>query len=265
MFKSMGTSNYNALQVTLQHRMSHGVQFDLNYTYSKSIDLASDATRVGTTNGNNAQIINAWSPDQLRAVSDFDATHQINANWVVQLPFGQGRTFAHDANKVVNALIGGWQTTGLVRWTTGFPFTVLNGYNWATNWNLSGNANQIGPVKTGVYHDPADPSIVNVFANGANAQSSFSEPFPGQAGQRNNLRGPGFFGLDMGLSKSWTMPWSEGQALQFRWEVFNVLNAVRFDPLSIQPTVDLSGSSFGQYTRLATNPRVMQFALRYQF
>jgi hypothetical protein len=265
MFKSMGTSNYNALQVTLQHRMSHGVQFDLNYTYSKSIDLASDATRVGTTNGNNAQIINAWNPYQLRAVSDFDATHQINGNWVVQLPFGEGRRFAHDANRVVNAFIGGWQTTGLVRWTTGFPFSVLNGFNWATNWNLSGNANQIGPVKTGVYHDPTDPSIVNVFATGANAQSSFSEPFPGQAGQRNNLRGPGFFGLDMGLSKSWTMPWSEGQALQFRWEVFNVLNVVRFDPVSIQPTVDLSGSSFGQYTRLATNPRVMQFALRYQF
>ena len=76
--------------------MSHGVQFDLNYTYSKSIDLASDATRVGTTNGNNAQIINAWDPNQLRGVSDFDATHQINGNWVVQLPFGQGRTFAHD-------------------------------------------------------------------------------------------------------------------------------------------------------------------------
>jgi hypothetical protein len=265
MWKSMGNSNYNALQVTLQHRMSHGVQFDLNYTYSKSIDLASDATRVGTTNGNNAQIVNAWIPYQLRAVSDFDATHQINGNWVVELPFGKGRAFTHDANRALNAVIGGWQTTGLVRWTTGFPFTVLNGFNWATNWNLSGNANEIGPVKTGVYHSPTDPSVVNVFANGSAAQTSFSEPFPGQAGQRNNLRGPGFFGLDMGLTKSWTMPWSEGQALQFRWEVFNVLNAVRFDPLSIQPTVDLSGSTFGQFSRLSTNPRVMQFALRYSF
>jgi Carboxypeptidase regulatory-like domain/TonB dependent receptor len=265
MFKSMGTSNYNALQVTLQHSMSHGVQFDFNYTFSKSIDLASDATRVGTIGGNSAQVLNAWSPFQFRAVSDFDATHQINANWVAELPFGRGRAFAHDANGFVNALIGGWQFTGLGRWTSGFPFSVLNGYNWATNWELSGNVNQIAPVTTGVYHSPTDPSVVSAFATGANANTSFQEPFPGQAGQRNNLRGPGFFGLDMGLSKTWVMPWSEGQALQFRWEVFNVLNAVRFDPLSINATLDVSGSSFGQYTRLATNPRVMQFALRYSF
>jgi len=265
MFRSMGTSSYNALQVTLQQKMSHGIQFDFNYTFSKSIDLASDATRVGTIGGNSAQIQNAWLPYQFRGVSDFDATHQLNANWIWQLPFGRGRAFGHDVNRFVDAFIGGWQTSGLTRWTTGFPFSVLNGYNWATDWELSGNGNQIGPVTTGTYHDPTDPTKVYAFANGSAAQNSFSEPFPGQAGQRNNLRGPGFFSLDMGLSKSWTMPWSEGQALKFRWEVFNVLNAVRFDPLSINATLDLSGSTFGQYTRLATNPRVMQFALRYEF
>jgi hypothetical protein len=265
MFKSMGTSNYNALQVTLDHKMSHGLQFTLNYTFSKSIDLSSDATRVGTIGGNSSQIQNAWSPYQFRGVSDFDATHQINANWIYELPFGRGRAFGHDVNRFVDAVIGGWQTSGLTRWTTGFPFSVLNGYNWATDWELSGNGNQIGPVKTGTYHDATDATKVSAFANGSASQNSFSEPFPGQAGQRNNLRGPGFFSLDMGLSKSWTMPWSEGQALKFRWEVFNVLNAVRFDPLSINATLDLSGSTFGQYTRLATNPRVMQFALRYEF
>jgi hypothetical protein len=265
MFKSMGTSNYNALQVTLEHKMSHGLQFTLNYTFSKSIDLSSDATRVGTIGGNSSQIQNAWSPYQFRGVSDFDATHQINANWIYELPFGRGRAFGHDVNRFVDAVIGGWQTSGLTRWTTGFPFSVLNGYNWATDWELSGNGNQIGPVKTGTYHDVTDATRVSAFANGSASQNSFSEPFPGQAGQRNNLRGPGFFSLDMGLSKSWTMPWSEGQALKFRWEVFNVLNAVRFDPLSINATLDLSGSTFGQYTRLATNPRVMQFALRYEF
>jgi hypothetical protein len=261
----MGTSSYNALQLTLDQKMTHGLQFTFNYTFSKSIDLSSDATRVGTIGGNSSQIQNAWSPYQFRAVSDFDATHQINANWVYQLPFGRGRAFGHDVNRVVDAFIGGWQTSGLTRWTSGFPFSVLNGYNWATDWELSGNGNQIGQVKTGTYHDSSDATRVSAFANGSAAQNFFSEPFPGQSGQRNNLRGPGFFSLDMALSKSWTMPWSEGQALKFRWEVFNVLNAVRFDPLSINATLDLSGSTFGQYTRLATNPRVMQFALRYEF
>jgi len=63
--------------------------------------------------------------------------------------------------------------------------------------------------------DPNNGTIVSAFSNGSAAQSSFVEPFPGLAGQRNNLRGPGFFGFDTGLSKRWTMPWGEGQSLQF--------------------------------------------------
>ena len=265
MFKSMGMANYNAGQFSLRHKMSHGVQFDFNYTYSKSIDLASDAERVGTIGGNAAQIQNAWSPYQFRAPSDFDATHQITANWVADLPFGRGRAFGKDANKALDALIGGWQLSGLTRWASGFPFYVTNGYQWPTDWDLSGNAYQTGPVKTGTFHSPTDPSIVSAFSTFDAAQGSFREPFPGEAGQRNNLRGPGYFSMDMGLAKRWLMPWSEGQSLQFRWEVFNVFNAVRFDPLSVNAVMDYSGSTFGQYTRLSTNPRVMQFALRYEF
>ena len=75
----------------------------------------------------------------------------------------------------------------------------------------------------------------------------------------------GFFGIDMGLSKRWIMPWTEKQSLQFRWEVFNITNSVRFDVQSLNSIVDFYGPTFGNYTRLSTNPRVMQFALRYEF
>src|SRR2546429_323674 len=70
--------------------------------------------------------------------------------------------------------------------------------------------------------------------------------------------------LVTGSSKRWKMPWSEGQSVQFRWEVFNVTNATKFDSQSIAPELDISGS-FGNYGGLLTNPRVMQFALRYEF
>src|SRR5580704_5774377 len=100
-WKTMGTSNYNALQADLKHKLTHGVQFDFNYTYSKSIDLSSDAERVGTIGGTGAQVQNAWSPYQFRAVSDFDATHQITANWIVDLPFGRNRAFGRNVNKGV--------------------------------------------------------------------------------------------------------------------------------------------------------------------
>lgn len=266
-WRSIGTANYNAMQVTLRHRMSHGIQFDFNYTYSKSIDLSSDAERAGTYGGiGGNQVINSWSPFQFRAVSDYDATHQFNGNWVADLPFGRGRALGHDVNRVVDAFIGGWQLSGLFRLTSGFPVSVFNGFNFPTNWDLSGNAVLVGSApKTGAYKNPADGSV-NLFAvGGTNAASYFREPLPGEAGQRNILRGDGYFGVDLGLSKRWAMPWSEKQSLQLRWEVFNVSNSTRFDGQSSLNAIDSYGSQFGNYTRLLTNPRVMQFALRYEF
>ena len=261
----MGTSNYNAMQVNLKHKLSHGVQFDFNYTFSKSIDLSSDAERVGTINGTGAQVQNAWSPFQFRAVSDFDATHQITADWVADLPFGRNQLIGRNIGRGLDAVIGGWQLSGLGRWTSGFPFSVGNGYQWPTDWDLSGNGIKIASVKTGTFYDPNNQGAVNIFSGLAGAASSFREPFPGEAGQRNNLRGPGFFSVDASLAKRWKMPWKESHSLQFRWQVFNVSNSKRFDPLSVNSFLDVYGSTFGDYTRLSTKPRVMEFALRYEF
>jgi len=261
-WRSAANANYHAMQINLRHKMSHGVQFDLNYTFSKSIDIASDAERIGPWGGLGGQIINSWSPKQLRAVSDYDARHQINANWIAELPFGRGKLLGKDSGKVLDAVIGGWQLSGLYRWTTGFPFNVYAGYQWPTNWQLGGNAILTGPVTTGAYKDPTNGSV-NVFATGPAALSQFRAPYPGESGARNQIRGQGFFGIDLGLSKRWKMP-MEGHSLQFRWEVFNITNGMRFNAASIAPELDVSGS-FGNYGGLSTNPRIMQFALRYEF
>lgn len=270
-WRSIAPSNYNAMQVSLHHRMSHGLQFDFNYTFSKSIDISSDAERVQAASNMsllepNSNIINAWSPQTQRGVSSFDLTHQFNANWIFELPFGRGKWIARDASRVTDAFIGGWQLTGLFRLTSGFPISVDNGTsNYPTNFELEGNANQIAPVKTGVYFNTGVP---NLFSNGPAAISSFDYAYAGQAGQRDIIRGDGYFGLDLGLAKRWTMPWSEKQSLQFRWEVFNVTNSVRFDVQAglINGSLGLgSGGSFGNYGGLLTNPRIMQFALRYEF
>jgi carboxypeptidase family protein len=271
-WRSVGNANYHALQANLHKRLAHGLQFDLNYTFSKSIDIMSDAERVTEWGGLNGQVINSWDPKARRAVSDFDLNHQINGNWIYELPFGRGQRFGHDANRAANALIGGWQITGLVRWTTGFPASVLNGGTWPTNWQLGGGAIQVGPVATGTtYNVPdsngiAQPNTVSVFHDpqGGTGIGAFRNAMPGESGGRNQIRGQGFAGLDMGLAKRWTMPWKESHSLQFRWEVFNVPNLHRFDVQSINTNLD-SSSAFGLYTGLLTNPRVMQFALRYEF
>lgn len=264
-WSSIGSSNYNALQASLRKQFSSGVEFDFNYTFSKSIDITSAAARVGYNQGlNGSQLVNAFSPNQNRGVSDFDATHQINANWIAELPFGRGQKFARNAGGVLNAIVGGWQVSGLVRWTTGFPFSVGSGQAWATDWNYSGLATMIGHPKTGVYSQPG--GIISVFADPVAALNAFDYTYPGQSGSRNILRGPGFASWDMSINKRWQLPF-EGHSLQFRWEVFNVPNLHRFNVQSVSNpyTLQQLPSEFGAYTSLLTNPRVMQFALRYEF
>jgi hypothetical protein len=260
-WRSNSNANYHALQATIRHGMSHGFQFDFNYTFSKSIDIFSDATRVGAWGGLGGQIINSWQPNAMRAVSDYDTRHQFNANWIAELPFGKGKLLGRDSGKALDALIGGWQLSGLFRMTSGFPVNISNGYQWPTNWQLGGQAFRVAPLKTGTFYNSGNP---NLFSNGTNAIDSFTNPFPGEAGARNQIRGPGYFGLDASLSKRWKMPYSERHSLQLRWEVFNVLNSKRFDVQSISGELDIR-STFGNFSRLLTNPRVMQFALRYEF
>jgi Carboxypeptidase regulatory-like domain len=259
-WRSIGNSAYNAGQLLIRHGMSHGVQFDFNYTYSKSIDMGSDAERIGDLGGPGDQIYNAWDPKAQRAISTFDTTHQINSNWIVEVPYGRGKRFGAGAGKVANGAFGGWQVTGLARWTSGFPVSVGNGAAWATNWDLSGYATQIGPspkVKTTVAN-----GAPNLFADPSTAINSYRQDFAGEIGNRNTLRGPGYFDVDLGLHKTFSI--TERQALQVRWDVFNAFNNVRFDALTANTGVDQS-TSFGNFTKTLTLYRRMEFGARYSF
>jgi len=273
-WSSIGNSSYNALQVNLRKQFSQGVQFDLNYTYSKSLDITSAASRVGfavygyTNIGLvGSRLANAFSPNLARAPSDFDLTHQFNLDWVAELPFGKGRAFASNARGVTNAFIGNWQLSGIARWTSGFPFSVDGGQRWPTDWFLTAVGQMTSRPKTGTFKGNG---TVNAFADPAAAQQDFTLPLPGQVGSRNVLRGDGYAGLDMSLVKNWKMPYNEAQSIQFRWEVFNVPNLTRFNAQSIGSSSLLTSltqqpNSFGAYSSLLTQPRVMQFALRYEF
>ncbi len=271
-WSSIGSSSYHALQASLRKQLSHGVQFDINYTFSKSSDITSAASRVGFAVYGyqniglvGSRLANDFSPRLARAVSDFDLTHQVNLNWIADLPIGKGRALAGNANSVVDAFIGGWQLSGLARWTSGFPFSVDGGQRWPTNWFLTAITQMTARPKTGVFKGNGS---VSVFADPAAAQADFTLPFPGGVGSRNVLRGDGFASWDMSLGKRWKMPW-ENHSLQFRWEVFNVPNLTRFNAqgvgASLLTSLTQSPSSFGAYNSLLTQPRVMQFALRYEF
>ena len=185
-WNTIGNSAYNAGQFSLRRRKSDGLQFDLNYTYSKSIDIGSNAERINHFQGSGfaSQVINSWFPNQLRGVSDFDNTHQFNANWVYQLPFGKGKRFAGGVNRLVDAAIGGWVVSGLWRWTSGYPFSISSGFGWATNFDEQSLAVLDGKrPKTGTYIVNGTP---NVFANPNNtndpnsAINQFRAALPGR-------------------------------------------------------------------------------------
>jgi hypothetical protein len=188
----------------------------------------------------------------------------------VELPFGRGRRLVGDAPGVLNHIIGGWQTTGVFRWTSGFPANIINArLAWPTNWNLQGNAE----LKDGLTEFPKGDTTSNVrFPDGRVRPSIFPNPSavlqqlrfarPGEVGFRNQIRGDGYFSVDMGLGKTFHI--YESHQLQFRWEVFNLTNSVRFDTGNIRLTPDITGT-FGQYFGTLTKERIMQFGLRYEF
>ncbi len=273
-WSSMGNSSYHALQLNLRKQVSHGFQFDFNYTWSKSIDITSAASRVGFAVAGyqniglvGTRLANAFSPNLARAVSDFDTTHQFNMNWIAELPVGRGRALAGSANGVLEAIIGGWQTSGVARWTSGFPFSIDGGQRWPTDWFLTGVAQMTAKPQIGTYKRAGR---VDLFATPATAQQDFTLPLPGGVGSRNVLRGNGYADWDMSLYKNWKMPYRQTHSVQFRWDVFNVPNLTRFNAQSVGSSALLTSlaqqsTNFGAYTSLLTQPRVMQFALRYEF
>jgi carboxypeptidase family protein len=262
-WSSMGKSAYNAAQLILRSRATHGLQFDFNYTFSKSLDVGSDAERVGPFGGLSA-IINTWAPFQLRSVSDFDTRHAVNSNWVYDLPVGRGKRFGGEWDRFVDAFLGGWEVSGLLRLTSGFPFSAIVGFDFPTNFQLGGNAILKGAAPaqgTSFLGSKGDPFAFS--QGGTQAITNFFRlPFPGESGQRNAFRGDGFYGLDLGVNK--TFHFTERQTLRFSASAFNLTNSVRFDAQSVSANVQ-NGATFGQYSNALTNPRVMEFALRYQF
>ncbi len=272
---TLGHSRYDAMTLTLRKRFSDGYQFDFNYTLAKSKDLGSQAER-GSGFGNFALggysgfLLDSWNPEKHYGYSDFDVRHQINFNWISDLPFGQGKALASDVPGAVNQIIGDWSVAGLVRWTSGFPFSVQNCRScWPTNWNLQGNAMLKDPDRL-----PATATTRNAvdnrpspFVDAKEALTYFRYALPGEVGLRNEFRGDGYFTFDLSISKAWSIGIADHR-LRFRWDTFNLTNTQRFDVGNMTMLPDRSG--FGRYDgTLATCDgqagRCMQFALRYEF
>jgi len=263
-------SDYNGLLTTLHKKLSHGLQFDLNYTYSHSIDNTS--VPGNNFSGENANfsggvICDATRPRLCRGNSEFDLTHLISVDGVYDLPFGQGRTFGSNMSRWLNEIVGGWQISGIDTWQSGFAFTtVANAFPFSFNNNVPAFFDgDTAAIKTSIHQVSGS---VQMFANQTSAMAAFTGPVGQEAGNRNNLRGPRFSNVDLALAKHF--PITEKYGMEFRAEAYNVFNHTNFGlpgvPNVSLGTADISNpSEFGVITTLASDPREMQFSLRLDF
>lgn len=286
-WSTIGNSNYHGMTASLRQRLNT-LTLDFNYTFSHSLDDSSGLqTDFAYGSGNNSGpfIENPIRQHDNYASSDFDIRHLINAFAVWQMPFGKGRTLINTDNKALDAILGGWQLSGIYRWNTGLPVgSPFDDARWATNWNDQAGVTPINPFHTCPTRigtpGPVGTGVPKLFGgSGCNIKAiyqNFRNAYPGETGPRNYLRYPGYSNVDLGLAKSFNMPWSEKHKLQLRWDVFNVANAQSFG------LIDLSRTGFGvardpklrnlnppdnwsNFTQIQGTPRVFQVGARYSF
>ena len=254
-----GKSGFNGLQLVWRRPVSNGWGFDFNYTWSHSLDNLS-----GNESDSSGTVVqDAFNPDAYRGPSNFDIRHNVTANTVIELPFGRQKHFLKTAPKWIDAIAGGWQVALLATMRTGTPANISNAGLYPTNYLNSA----IGILKEDATM-PADHVYTDEKGNPSIFQSttvvnSFKGQYPGQVGTRGIVRVPGSVNFDASLSKSFRMPF-ENHRLMLRGEAFNAFNHVNFQ-FNSTPNLSLaSPSTFGELSKTA-DPRVIQFALRYEF
>jgi hypothetical protein len=265
---NFASSNYNGLLISVRKRLSTNLTADFNYSFAHSIDNVSEITNnfnqfTATGQGLVCDLRNLRI---CRASSDFDARHTFNANYIYTLPIGKGQRFLGGAGSLLNLLVGGWGTSSIITWHSGYPFSI-NSNTFPINFTQTAPAVFTGPLSAIKPSIHSDNGQIQFFASQAAANSAFSYPFGGGTGTRNAVRGPNYSNVDMGLFKNFALPWSEHQHLQFRADAFNVFNNVSFkSPGNLQtPGNSLNAPNFGIITEQENNPRVLQVALRLEF
>ena len=267
-----GFSSYNAMLLSLHKNVGYGLQFDLNYTWAHSIDNVSAVANFLAGNEGYGYICDVNRPRECRGNSDFDVAQYLNGNFIYELPIGQGKTIGATAPFWLNEIIGGWEISGLPSRHTGVAF------NAGSNAYVAGFANDapatlIGPTALLRTHiNGGRGAALNYFTSPTAALGAFTGPTGFNIGTRNNLRGPGYFNLDLGLGKTFPV-YQDKVTLKFRCDAFNALNHPNFNPPPVQ-AIDItqaSGIPFGTLQSTVIPPgsdlavRVLQLSLRLGF
>jgi len=243
--KTLGNSNYNALEVNLRHHQGP-LELLVGYTYSKSLDLSSSL----------AEPVNPVDPNLSKAVSAFDMRHNFVASYKYELPVDH---LLHRRNRLTE----GWSLSGITRFSTGFPVTLYN----------NNDTSLLGTIPNGINNNGVDtpnvaPGRMEINTDPRNGRpafntSLFSLPALGQMGTagRRLFYGPGIANSDLALLKNLHL--TESKSLQFRVEAFNLTNHAQFYGAAAV-NGNISSPSFGRVVS-AADPRLLQLAVKFYF
>jgi hypothetical protein len=264
---NQGNSNYHGLLLTLDKNLSQGLRFDVNYTFSHSIDNTSLSANNNSLFSNSGFICDLTKPRACRGNSDFDVRQSTNANVTYDLPFGHGRRFAAATPRWEDEVIGGWAISGIPSYRVGVATQVLSDAFLASFDNFDPaiwTGTNKADLKASINKDAT--GVVHQFAGGvagaAKVVAEFASPTGIQYGQRNLLRGPGDFNLDAGLAKAFPLI-GDKVKLNFRADAFNVLNHPSFSSGALNSYNNLG--TFGKIGSTTSGVRVAQFSLRLDF
>jgi Carboxypeptidase regulatory-like domain len=250
-------SNFNALTVSLRRALSNGIQYDFNYTWSHSIDNSSGAESGANVTG--AVLQDAFNVNAFRGSSDFDQRHNITADALYELPFGRNRLVLRDANKFVNAIVGGWQLSTIFRYHSGLPSTITAGGVYPTNYEISALANVLPGASNNFGKFIDNNGLPSLFGNTSAANNYFQQA-GGATGTRAIVRLPGIVNIDIAVMKTFALP-LEGHKISIRGEAYNAFNHANF----YNPILDINNTGqFGEFQN-AMPPRVLQLSMRYSF
>jgi hypothetical protein len=246
---SNGTANYQAVQLGVEQHLNHGLQFQSNFTWSKTIDTISS----GNVSFGPPLLPNPFDLRYNRGISALNVPFVWVSNLIYTSPA------LNDKNQLIRQVLGSWELSGIVTLQSGFPFTI-NGGNGSNNSDAQQGGDR-ADIVPGQAFDVRQGGQANWLAHYFNA-AAFAPNAVGTFGDsgKNMFQGPPIKTIDAGIAKNWTM--FERYHLQFRWEMFNALNHPNFGNPDSNAT---DGNSFGQITSLQLPMRVMQAGLKFTF
>jgi hypothetical protein len=253
---SVASSNNNGLQTTLSRQFSHGMSFQVNYTWAHAIDDASDAFLP--QQNQTVFPANSFELNRERGNSSYDVRNRLVFNYVAELPFGRGKS--HLSNGFMGRVLEGWTWSGIGTFQSGFPFEIFES---GVDSDATG-ATQRADYSTSPTVVPVTMPITQTGPN----DGRFTFPLFGGPGnvQRNTFYGPAYKNFDMVISKNTKL--TERVRLEFRSEYYNIFNHPNFQ----QPDNFINdGSTFGQSSAEVgrndgtTGARQLQFAMKLHF